>query len=155
MAPITAIPASSAATRRSSAILSAGRSATAPKATADSVEDDEAIHNGGIASGAYGITDDVDLEVSAAFAALGFPYGIAGGIRMNVVTGGSIDVGFAARAGIAAGTGGNAYDSASEFDGIIPQPVAYVRFASVYKSFRDIDAFMLEMSQLVRDRSKG
>jgi len=25
----------------------------------------------------------------------------------------------------------------------------------VYKSFRDIDAFMLEMSQLVRDRSKG
>ena len=33
--------------------------------------------------------------------------------------------------------------------------VAYVRFASVYKSFRDIDAFMLEMSQLVRDRSKG
>jgi len=33
--------------------------------------------------------------------------------------------------------------------------VASVRFASVYKSFRDIDAFMLEMSQLVRDRSKG
>jgi transcriptional repressor NrdR len=33
--------------------------------------------------------------------------------------------------------------------------VAYVRFASVYKSFRDIDAFMLEMSQLVRDRSTG
>lgn len=33
--------------------------------------------------------------------------------------------------------------------------VAYVRFASVYKSFRDIDAFMLEMSQLVRDRTKG
>jgi len=33
--------------------------------------------------------------------------------------------------------------------------VAYVRFASVYKSFRDIDAFMLEMSQLVRDRPKG
>jgi transcriptional repressor NrdR len=33
--------------------------------------------------------------------------------------------------------------------------VAYVRFASVYKSFRDIDAFMLEMSQLVRERPKG
>jgi transcriptional repressor NrdR len=33
--------------------------------------------------------------------------------------------------------------------------VAYVRFASVYKSFRDIDAFMVEMSQLVRDRPKG
>lgn len=33
--------------------------------------------------------------------------------------------------------------------------VAYVRFASVYKSFRDIDAFMTEMSQLVRDRPKG
>ena len=33
--------------------------------------------------------------------------------------------------------------------------VAYVRFASVYKSFRDIDAFMAEMSQLVRERPKG
>ena len=33
--------------------------------------------------------------------------------------------------------------------------VAYVRFASVYKSFRDIDAFMTEMSQLVRERPKG
>ena len=31
--------------------------------------------------------------------------------------------------------------------------VAYVRFASVYKSFRDIDAFMSEMSHLVRARS--
>ncbi len=31
--------------------------------------------------------------------------------------------------------------------------VAYVRFASVYRSFRDIDEFMLELSQLVR--SKG
>ncbi len=28
--------------------------------------------------------------------------------------------------------------------------VAYVRFASVYKSFRDIDEFMREMSKLVR-----
>jgi transcriptional repressor NrdR len=28
--------------------------------------------------------------------------------------------------------------------------VAYVRFASVYKSFRDIDEFMKEMAQLVR-----
>lgn len=31
--------------------------------------------------------------------------------------------------------------------------VAYVRFASVYKSFRDIDEFMREMTQLVRARS--
>jgi transcriptional repressor NrdR len=31
--------------------------------------------------------------------------------------------------------------------------VAYVRFASVYKSFRDIDEFMTEMTQLVRARS--
>jgi transcriptional repressor NrdR len=30
--------------------------------------------------------------------------------------------------------------------------VAYVRFASVYKSFRDIDEFMAEMSKLVRNR---
>jgi transcriptional repressor NrdR len=32
--------------------------------------------------------------------------------------------------------------------------VAYVRFASVYKSFRDIDEFMLEMSKLVRSREE-
>lgn len=31
--------------------------------------------------------------------------------------------------------------------------VAYVRFASVYRSFRDIDEFMAEMSNLVRSRS--
>lgn len=31
--------------------------------------------------------------------------------------------------------------------------VAYVRFASVYKSFRDIDEFMREMSELVHARS--
>lgn len=31
--------------------------------------------------------------------------------------------------------------------------VAYVRFASVYKSFRDIDEFMREMTHLVRSRS--
>jgi len=30
--------------------------------------------------------------------------------------------------------------------------VAYVRFASVYKSFRDIDEFMEEMAELVRQR---
>ncbi|HEV8245993.1 MAG TPA: transcriptional regulator NrdR [Polyangiaceae bacterium] len=30
--------------------------------------------------------------------------------------------------------------------------VAYVRFASVYRSFRDIDEFMVEMSKLVRAR---
>jgi transcriptional repressor NrdR len=33
--------------------------------------------------------------------------------------------------------------------------VAYVRFASVYKSFRDIDEFMLEMGKLVRSRPPG
>jgi transcriptional repressor NrdR len=31
--------------------------------------------------------------------------------------------------------------------------VAYVRFASVYKSFRDIDEFMHEMTELVRHKS--
>lgn len=31
--------------------------------------------------------------------------------------------------------------------------VAYVRFASVYRSFRDIDEFMSEMTKLVRSRS--
>jgi transcriptional repressor NrdR len=31
--------------------------------------------------------------------------------------------------------------------------VAYVRFASVYRSFRDIDEFMAEMGKLVRTRS--
>lgn len=31
--------------------------------------------------------------------------------------------------------------------------VAYVRFASVYKSFRDIDEFITEMSTLVRSRA--
>ncbi len=31
--------------------------------------------------------------------------------------------------------------------------VAYVRFASVYRSFRDVDEFMDEMSKLVRSRS--
>jgi transcriptional repressor NrdR len=30
--------------------------------------------------------------------------------------------------------------------------VAYVRFASVYKSFRDVDDFMQEMAELVRQR---
>jgi transcriptional repressor NrdR len=30
--------------------------------------------------------------------------------------------------------------------------VAYVRFASVYKSFRDIDEFMREMGDMVRAR---
>ncbi len=33
--------------------------------------------------------------------------------------------------------------------------VAYVRFASVYKSFRDIDEFMREMGKLVRVREPG
>ena len=33
--------------------------------------------------------------------------------------------------------------------------VAYVRFASVYKSFREIDAFMAEMSAIVRERPRA
>ncbi|HET9959419.1 MAG TPA: transcriptional regulator NrdR [Polyangiaceae bacterium] len=33
--------------------------------------------------------------------------------------------------------------------------VAYVRFASVYRSFRDIDEFMAEMGKLVRSRGAG
>jgi transcriptional repressor NrdR len=33
--------------------------------------------------------------------------------------------------------------------------VAYVRFASVYKSFRDIDEFMREVGTLVRTRPEG
>lgn len=33
--------------------------------------------------------------------------------------------------------------------------VAYVRFASVYKSFRDIDEFMREVGTLVRSRPEG
>lgn len=32
--------------------------------------------------------------------------------------------------------------------------VAYVRFASVYKSFRDIDEFIVEMTKLVRPRER-
>jgi transcriptional repressor NrdR len=32
--------------------------------------------------------------------------------------------------------------------------VAYVRFASIYRSFRDIDEFMSELSTLVKARSK-
>jgi transcriptional repressor NrdR len=31
--------------------------------------------------------------------------------------------------------------------------VAYVRFASVYKSFRDIDEFMREMGNMVRSKA--
>lgn len=33
--------------------------------------------------------------------------------------------------------------------------VAYVRFASVYRSFRDIDEFMSEMGKLVRSRDES
>ena len=32
--------------------------------------------------------------------------------------------------------------------------VAYVRFASVYRSFQDIDEFMNELQDLLRDRRK-
>jgi transcriptional repressor NrdR len=32
--------------------------------------------------------------------------------------------------------------------------VAYVRFASVYRSFRDIDEFMSEMGKLVRSKAE-
>jgi len=33
--------------------------------------------------------------------------------------------------------------------------VAYVRFASVYRSFKDIDEFMSELSQLMKKRESG
>jgi transcriptional repressor NrdR len=32
--------------------------------------------------------------------------------------------------------------------------VAYVRFASVYRQFKDIDEFMYELAELIRDREK-
>jgi transcriptional repressor NrdR len=37
-----------------------------------------------------------------------------------------------------------------ELDGI-----AYVRFASVYKSFRDVDEFMAEMGELMKPRGEN
>ena len=33
--------------------------------------------------------------------------------------------------------------------------IAYVRFASVYRSFRDIDEFRLELDNLARDGAKA
>jgi transcriptional repressor NrdR len=33
--------------------------------------------------------------------------------------------------------------------------VAYVRFASVYRQFKDIDEFMTELAEMIRDREKG
>ena len=33
--------------------------------------------------------------------------------------------------------------------------VAYVRFASVYRQFKDIDEFMTELADLIRDRETG
>ncbi|MCU0662132.1 MAG: transcriptional regulator NrdR [Myxococcota bacterium] len=33
--------------------------------------------------------------------------------------------------------------------------VAYVRFASVYRSFKDIDEFMTELADLIKDRGGG
>jgi transcriptional repressor NrdR len=33
--------------------------------------------------------------------------------------------------------------------------VAYVRFASVYRSFRDIDEFMSALESLVREKGQG
>jgi transcriptional repressor NrdR len=33
--------------------------------------------------------------------------------------------------------------------------VAYVRFASVYRSFQDLDAFMQELKELIDERSSG
>jgi transcriptional repressor NrdR len=41
----------------------------------------------------------------------------------------------------------------SEFHGI--DQVAYVRFASVYRSFKDIDEFMHELEDLIRLRKDG
>jgi transcriptional repressor NrdR len=31
-------------------------------------------------------------------------------------------------------------------------PVAYVRFASVYRSFKDISEFMVELEELIKER---
>ena len=31
-------------------------------------------------------------------------------------------------------------------------PVAYVRFASVYRSFKDINEFMVELEELIKER---
>ena len=31
-------------------------------------------------------------------------------------------------------------------------PVAYVRFASVYRSFKDINEFMVELEELLKER---
>jgi len=33
--------------------------------------------------------------------------------------------------------------------------VAYVRFASVYRSFQDLDAFMQELKDLIGERGSG
>jgi transcriptional repressor NrdR len=33
--------------------------------------------------------------------------------------------------------------------------IAYVRFASVYRSFRDLDEFRIELDRLARDRTSG
>lgn len=33
--------------------------------------------------------------------------------------------------------------------------VAYVRFASVYREFKDVDEFMRELQRLIKDRHKG
>ena len=34
-------------------------------------------------------------------------------------------------------------------------PVAYVRFASVYRSFKDISEFMVELEELLKERKSG
>ena len=34
-------------------------------------------------------------------------------------------------------------------------PVAYVRFASVYRSFKDISEFMVELEELIKERKGG
>ena len=40
-------------------------------------------------------------------------------------------------------------DKLSELD-----PVAYVRFASVYREFKDVDTFMNELAKMLKDEKK-
>ena len=110
------------------ASFAAGRGAQAPKATGGKIEDDEAIHIGGYIGGSLGLTDTVDGEAFVTFAAPFFPNGGGLGARAQLVAS-AWDVGVAFRAGGMIGTGGSAYDSASDFDGDIPQPLAKVGYA--------------------------
>jgi hypothetical protein len=109
------------------ASFAAGRGAMAPKATAGKAEDDEAIHFGGYIGGSFGLSETVDGEVFGLITGP-LPSGGGIGVRAQLISHQAWDVGVAVRAGGLIGTGGNAVDSASEFDGLIPQPLAKVGF---------------------------